>query len=76
MLSLGVRAVGDRCAHPWRWVPRAFRAAEILLDVIYTLGGGGLGFPGPPLETAYDIVVYGFLMFGKDSRQVSIEAGE
>ena len=37
--------------------------------------GGGLGFPGSPLDTVYDAVVYGFLVVGKAPRQVSLESG-
>ena len=76
MLSLEKRAVGDWCAHPWRWAPRAFWTAEIVLDAIYTLKGGGGGLSGSPLDTAYAAVVYGFPMVGKVSRQVSLEMGK
>ena len=76
MLSMGAGAVGNRCDHPWRWVHRDFRTAEIVLDAIYTLEGGEGGLSGSPLDTAYADVVYGFLMFGKAYRQVSLEAGK
>ena len=73
MLSIGAREVGDWCAHPWRWAPRDFWTAEIVLDAIYTLGGGS-GLPGSPLETDYAAVLYGIMMIGKVSQQVSLKA--
>ena len=40
MLSLGVDAVGNMCAHHRIWVPKAFWNTEILLDAIYIAGWG------------------------------------
>ena len=47
MLSMGAGAVGNRCDHPWRWVHRDFRTAEIVLDAIYVVGWGVVSWGHP-----------------------------
>ena len=47
VLIMGAIAVGNRCAHPRRWVPRAFCTSEILLDALY-VAGWGVGSWGHP----------------------------